>query len=62
MANKMKTLQPGDKIYSLFEYKEVLIRGKAEQFLIKIEKVPNEDKDIKDIYEKTFCQHVRAMG
>ncbi|SHI85937.1 hypothetical protein [Propionispora hippei] len=59
MANKMKTLQPGDKIYSLFEYKEVLIRGKAEQFLIKIEKVPNEDKDIN---EKTFCQHVRAMG
>lgn len=41
MANKMKTLQPGDKIYSLFEYKEVLIRGKAEQFLIKIEKVPS---------------------
>lgn len=58
MANKMKTLQPGDKIYSLFEYKEVLIRGKAEQFLIKIEKVSEENNS----YEKTFCQHVRAMG
>ncbi|WP_172675799.1 hypothetical protein [Propionispora sp. 2/2-37] len=58
MANEMKTLQPGDKIYSLFAYKEVMIKGKQEQFLIRIEKVADDNKT----YDNTFRQHVRAMG
>lgn len=58
MEDEMKTLQPGDKIYSLFAYKEVMIRGKQELFLIRIEKVPDDNKSD----DNTFRQHVRAMG
>ncbi|VBB09499.1 Hypothetical protein LUCI_4794 [Lucifera butyrica] len=55
--NVKKTLQPGDKIYNLFTYQEVLIKGSKESFLIKIEKVAEEKCE-----EKLHCHYVRAMG
>lgn len=30
--------KPGDKIYKLFHYKQVIIRGKKDNFIIKVEK------------------------
>lgn len=30
--------EPGDKIYKLFCYKKVIIRGKKENFIIKVKK------------------------
>lgn len=30
--------KPGDKIYKLFSHKEVIIRGKKDNFIIKVEK------------------------
>jgi len=55
MDKNMKlTLQPGDKIYTLFDYTEVIIKGSKESFVIRIEKIEN---------EKKMChQNVRAMG
>lgn len=56
MAKERKlTLQPGDKIYKLFEYNEVVIKGNNESFVIRIEKIEENEKNI-------CCQHVRAMG
>lgn len=56
MAKEMKlTLQPGDKIYNLFEYNEVVIKGSKESFIIRIEKIEENKKNI-------LRQHVRAMG
>lgn len=31
--------QPGDKLYKLFEHKQVIVEGKEEEFLVKIEKI-----------------------
>ena len=59
MAKNSKTaLQPGDKIYTLFEYKEVIIKGSKETFIIRIEKIEGN----KENYDTVFHQHVRAMG
>ena len=56
MTKKIKaTLQPGDKIYTLFEYSEVVIKGSKESFIIRIEKIEENKRNI-------CCQHVRAMG
>ncbi len=57
--NSKKILQPGDKIYTLFEYKEVVIKGSKETFIIRIEKIEEYNKEN---YETIFHQHVRAMG
>lgn len=60
MAKEMKsTPQPGDKIYTLFEYNEVVIKGSKESFIIRIEKIEKEKKEGK---RNICCQHVRAMG
>jgi uncharacterized protein (UPF0335 family) len=48
-------LQPGDKIYTLFEYNEVVIKGSKESFIIRIEKIEENKR-------KICRQHVRAMG
>lgn len=50
-----RVVEPGDKIYSLFGHKEVLVQGKQEQFIIRIEKIDDERK-------RNGFQHVRAMG
>jgi hypothetical protein len=47
-------LQPGDKIYQLFNYQEVLIQGNTENFIIRIEKV--------EIGKKDSDYPQRAMG
>ena len=49
------SLQPGDKIYTLFQYNEVVIKGSKESFIIRIEKVQENKKN-------PCHQHVRAMG
>ena len=56
MAKEMKSiLQPGDKIYTLFEYNEVVVKGSKESFIIRIEKIEENKRNI--------CrQHVRALG
>ncbi len=56
--NSKMTLQPGDKIYTLFEYKEVVIKGSKETFIIRIEKIEESSRN----YETVYHQHVRAMG
>jgi len=56
--NTKRTLQPGDKIYHLFDYQEVLIRGSKESFIIRIEKVAEDKKTC----DQSYCQYVRAMG
>lgn len=48
-------LQPGDKIYTLFKYNEVMIKGSQESFIIRIEKVEKSKRS-------SCCQYVRAMG
>ncbi|MCC5466984.1 hypothetical protein [Pelosinus baikalensis] len=56
MAKEIKSvLQPGDKIYTLFEYNEVVIKGSKESFIIRIEKIEESKKN-------NCCQYVRAMG
>jgi hypothetical protein len=55
--NSKTTLQPGDKIYTLFEYKEVVIKGSKETFIIRIEKIEDNSRNYETVY-----QHVRAMG
>lgn len=39
MDAKAAKMTPGSKIYKLFDYKEVLVEGKKESFLITIEKL-----------------------
>jgi len=40
MAKEIKSaLQPGDKIYALFDYNEVVIKGSKQNFIIRIEKI-----------------------
>lgn len=59
MAKNSKiTLQPGDKIYNLFEYNEVVIKGSKETFIIRIEKIEENNRN----YDTVYHQHVRAMG
>lgn len=59
MAKEIKvTIQPGDKIYTLFEYNEVVIKGKKESFIIRIEKI----EENRRTYDETCHQNVRAMG
>lgn len=41
MRKKIVKMTPGNKIYKLFEHKEVLVEGKKEKFLITIEKIEN---------------------
>jgi hypothetical protein len=36
------SLTPGCKIYHLFNYSEVIVKGNKEVFLIKIEKIDNQ--------------------
>jgi uncharacterized protein (UPF0335 family) len=56
MAKEIKAvLQPGDKIYTLFEYNEVVIRGNKESFIIRIEKIEESKRNM-------YRQYVRAMG
>jgi hypothetical protein len=31
--------QPGDKLYQLFKHEQVVVKGKKEKFLIKIQKI-----------------------
>jgi hypothetical protein len=56
MKHAKTTLQPGDKIYQLFNYQEVIIQGKTENFIIRIEKVAVS----KNNHEPYYPQ--RAMG
>ncbi len=37
---KVVKLTPGSKIYKLFSYKEVIVEGSREKFIIRIEKIP----------------------
>lgn len=54
-----KILQPGDKIYNLFDYQEVVVKGSKESFIIRIEKV---DTDQARYEQPNYRQYVRAMG
>jgi hypothetical protein len=56
MKHAKTTLQPGDKIYQLFNYQEVFIQGNTENFIIRIEKVAASKKNHEPYYPQ------RAMG
>jgi hypothetical protein len=56
MKHAETTLQPGDKIYQLFNYQEVFIQGNTENYIIRIDKVETGKKNCEPYYPK------RAMG
>jgi hypothetical protein len=56
MKHAKKTLQPGDKIYQLFNYQEVIIQGNTENFIIRVEKIAVSKKNHEPYYPQ------RAMG
>ncbi|WP_422448876.1 hypothetical protein [Thermoanaerobacterium sp. DL9XJH110] len=37
-------LTPGHKIYNLFNYDKVIVKGKKDTFIIRIEKINNDEK------------------
>jgi len=40
-TKKLPKVQPGDKIYKLFNHNKVVVLGNKEKFIVKIEKVEN---------------------